>query len=90
MKYHQEIRCPDCGHTDLLKAGKSLKGVQRYRCINEACQRKTFMLEYAYKAYEPGVKKQLIEMAINGSGIRDTARVLSIGVSTVLRTLKKS
>ena len=47
------------------------------------------MLEYAYKAYEPGIKKQLIEMAINGSGIRDTARVLSIGVSTVLRTLKK-
>ena len=34
------------------------------------------MLNYRYKAYEPGIKKQWVEMAINGSGIRDTARVL--------------
>ena len=29
------------------------------------------MQQYRYKAYEPGIKKQVIEMAINGSGIRD-------------------
>ena len=29
-------------------------------------------------------------MALNGSGIRDTARVLSVAVGTVITTLKKS
>jgi len=47
------------------------------------------MLEYSYKAYEPGVKEQVVDMAINGSGIRDTARVLAISKGTVISTLKK-
>ena len=48
------------------------------------------MLNYQYNAYEPGVKEQLVEMAINGSGVRDTARVLKISKGTVISTLKKS
>jgi len=47
------------------------------------------MLDYCYKGYEPGIKKQIVEMAINGSGIRDTARVLNINKNTVINTLKK-
>ena len=47
------------------------------------------MQTYRYKAYEPGVKKQVLEMASNGSGIRDTARVLNINKNTVIDTLKK-
>jgi IS1 family transposase len=47
------------------------------------------MLEYYYKAYEPGIKEKIVEMAINSSGIRDTARVLNINKNTVIRTLKK-
>lgn len=64
-------------------------GVQRYRCRNPECCTKTFMLNYRYKALEPGVKPQVVDMAINGSGIRDTARVLKISKNTVIRTLKK-
>ena len=48
------------------------------------------MLSYRYKAYQPGIKERAVEMAINGSGIRDTARVLQISTGTVSRTLKKS
>ena len=48
------------------------------------------MLQYRYKAYEPGVKEQVVEMALNGSGVRDTVRVLKISKGTVLSTLKKS
>jgi len=48
------------------------------------------MLEYLYRAYEPGVKEQAVEMAINSSGIRDTDRVLKINKNTVISTLKKS
>jgi hypothetical protein len=39
--------------------------------------------------YKPGVKRQVVDIAINGSGIRDTSRVLSISKNTVIRTLKK-
>ncbi len=49
----------------------------------------TFMLSYRYKAYEPGVKTQAVEMALNGSGIRATARVLKINKGTVISALKK-
>ena len=47
------------------------------------------MLQYHHKAYAFGVKKQIIDMAINASGIRDTARVLGINKNTVMSTLKK-
>ena len=52
-------------------------------------QAATFMLEYRYKAYEPGVKEKIVDMAINGGGIRDTSRVLGINKKTVINTLKK-
>ena len=32
----------------------------------------------------------MVEMAMNGSGIRDTARVLNIHKNTVINTLKKN
>jgi transposase-like protein len=73
-----------------MKAGRSALGMQRYRCQNPSCPAKTFMLAYRYKAREPGIKEQVVDMAINGSGIRDTARVLKINKNTVIRTLKKS
>jgi len=47
------------------------------------------MLAYRYKACEPGVTERIVEMAINSSGIRDTARVLKINKNTVINTLKK-
>ena len=47
------------------------------------------MLNYCYKAYEKGINKKVIDMSINGSGIRDTARVLNISKNTVVARLKK-
>jgi len=46
------------------------------------------MLEYCYKVCEFGIKEQVVEMAINSSGTRDTARVLKINKNAVTRTLK--
>jgi len=89
MKYYQEVSCPHCGSTKLGKAGKNTKGIQRYFCKNDSCQINTFMLEYSYKAYDAGVKEKIIDMAINGSGIRDTVRVLGINKNTVINLLKK-
>jgi len=35
------------------------------------------------------VKQQIVDMAMNASGIRDTARVLHISPTTVINELKK-
>ncbi|NOR80385.1 MAG: transposase, partial [Methyloprofundus sp.] len=78
MKYYQEITCPNCTNTNLVKSGRSYRGVQRYRCQTTDCSTNTFMLEYCYKACEFGIKEQVVEMAINSRGTRDTARVLKI------------
>jgi transposase-like protein len=90
MACYQAITCPTCGSYHIMKSGWSTRRVQRYRCQQQNCVTKTFMLEYYYKAYEPGIKEQIVEMAINSSGIRDTARILKINKNTVIRTLKKT
>jgi transposase-like protein len=43
----------------------------------------------SYQGHLPEVKQQIVEMALNSSGIRDTARVLKISPSTVIKELKK-
>jgi hypothetical protein len=76
-----------CNNKEAVRRkGVSSTGHQRYKC--EACKR-SFQLTYAKQAYQPGIKEQVIDMALNGSGIRDTARVLKINMNTVMSTLKK-
>jgi len=41
------------------------------------CATKSFMLEYRYRAYKPDIKAQLVDMAINGSGVRCWSQVQS-------------
>ena len=83
------VCCPHCGSDQVRKHGKNERGAQRYRCRNASCERSTFLREYANQACRPGVKAQVIEMTLNGSGIRDVARVLHISPVTVIATLKK-
>ena len=84
------VHCPQCGSDEIIRAGKSASGEQRYRCRAQGCPTVTFMLDYLYTAYQPGIKEKIVDMAINGSGVRDTARVLKISKGTVIRALKKS
>jgi transposase-like protein len=46
-------------------------------------------LAYAYAGLSPAVKQQIVDMAMNASGIRDTARVLHVSPTTVIKELKK-
>ena len=50
---------------------------------------KNWQLELRYKGRAPAIKEQIVDMSLNGSGIRDTARVLKISTTTVINTLKK-
>jgi insertion element IS1 protein InsB len=83
------IHCPTCQSTDVVKYGQTANGKQRFLCQNPECTRQTFLIKYVYKGRLPEVKQQIIDMAMNGNGIRDTARVLHISPTTVIETLKK-
>lgn len=85
----EPVLCPDCSSNDVVQHGRSSAGKPRYKCRNLDCQRSTFIRSYTYRAYLPEVKGQITEMALNGSGIRDTARVLHISPTTVIESLKK-
>lgn len=84
-----EVKCPICKLNQVIKFGLNLQGKQKYRCHNEACYKDTFILYYKNKGHLPEIKNQIIEMALNGSGIRDTSRVLGISQNTVINELKK-
>jgi insertion element IS1 protein InsB len=84
-----EVQCPECKCLEIVKYGRQANGEQRYRCNNLSCKRKIFLVQYHDKGRLPEVKRQIVEMALNESGIRDTARVLGVSPTTVLTTLKK-
>ena len=42
------------------------------------------LVDYRNKGQVPATKEQIVEMALKGSGIRDTVRVLQISATTVL------
>lgn len=85
----QILHCPYCQGIDIVKNGKTPQGKQRYQCRETACDGRTFILNYAYPGQSKKVKGQIVDMALNGSGIRDTARVLRVSTSTVIKELKK-
>ena len=83
------VTCPYCHRDHITKRGKTETDKQRYRCHNPRCPHQSFLLHPAYKGRLPAIKAQIIAMALHGSGIRDTARVLGISTDTVLNELKK-
>ena len=85
----QVLHCPHCQGIDIVKNGKTSQGKQRFLCREKPCDGRTFLLDYSYTGQSRQVKQQVVEMALNGSGIRDTARVLQISTSTVIKELKK-
>ena len=69
------VQCPYCHNTEVIKAGKQATGAQRYQCQNGQCERRIFLLHYQHRGRVPEVRRQVVDMALNGSGIRDTARM---------------
>jgi insertion element IS1 protein InsB len=69
----EPVLCPDCGSNDVVKHGRSGADKQRYKCRNSECHRSTFIRAYAYRGYLPEVKQQIVDMTLNGSGIKPSA-----------------
>ncbi|MEM7761621.1 MAG: IS1-like element transposase [Cyanobacteria bacterium P01_A01_bin.40] len=72
-----------------MRNGKTSHGKQRYIRRNQECPRCTFILDYTNQGYQPEAKRKIVDMSVNVSGVRDTARVLNISTSTVIKELKK-
>jgi insertion element IS1 protein InsB len=83
------VRCPHCQSDQIIKRGKTARGTQRYLCQNTLCAKGSFLLDYCNRGCLPEVKQAIIDMSLNASGVRDTARSLHICPNTVLRALKK-
>jgi transposase-like protein len=66
-----------------MRNGKSTAGHQRYLCSH--C-RKTWQLTSLMPLLSPVQK--IIDMAMNGVGCRATARLMGVGLNTILRHLK--
>ncbi|MDX5670945.1 IS1 family transposase [Escherichia coli] len=81
------ISCPSCSATDgVVRNGKSTAGHQRYLCSH--C-RKTWQLQFTYTASQHATHQKIIDMAMNGVGCRATARIMGVGLNTILRHFKK-
>ena len=83
------VRCLHCQSNQIIKRGKTFRGTQRYLCQNKACTTGSFLLDYRNRGCLPEVKELIIDLSLNASGVRETARSLHISTNTVLSELKK-
>jgi len=66
------------------------KRENRHRQTKELLQRMwqtIYITEYSYQAYHPNTNQQIILFTKEGLGIRSTARVLRISVTTLLKRI---
>ena len=80
-----KVYCPHCTTPNVKKNGVKANGQQNFYCKD--CHRQ-FQFNYKYLGADPHIKGKICQMAINGSGIRDTARVLKMSTMTVLVILR--
>src|SRR5881628_2727751 len=83
------VHCPQCHSIYVVQYGLQANGTQRYRCNNLACPRTIFLLQYQDQGRLPAVKQQIVDMTLNGSGVRDIVRVLKVSSAAVIDVLKK-
>ncbi|MCY7345340.1 MAG: IS1 family transposase [Pyrinomonadaceae bacterium] len=80
------MTCPACSSLNIKKNGINKQRKQRYRC--SACG-KQFILRYAYRAYLKHIRQLIVPMCLNGSGTRDTGRVLRTSATTVMKLIRQ-
>jgi transposase-like protein len=81
--------CLQCQGIHVVKYGKQANGAQRYRCHNPDCPRRIFRFQYHDTGRLPAIKQRIVDLTLNGCGVRDIVRVLGVSSATVIHTLKK-
>src|SRR2546425_7525982 len=83
------VQCPQCQRIDVVQYGKQANGTQRSHCNNPDGQRTIFLIQYHDKGRLPAVKQPIVDITLNGSGVRDIVRVLGVSSATVIDVLQK-
>jgi transposase-like protein len=73
------VLCPHCQSDQIIKGGRRQPASNATSAKIRTVSTIPYQLDLTYKGRSPEVKEQIIDMALNGSGIRDTARVLKRG-----------
>ncbi len=76
--------CPFCYSGKIIKNGTTKTRKQQYFCKN--CNRR-FLNYYSYNAYRKEINFQIVQFIKEGLGIRSTARILKISVTTLLKRI---
>ena len=74
--------------TNLLWSDLGRQNRWRIPGNNGDCERRIFLAQYHNTGRLPAVKRQIVAMALNGSGIHDTARVLGVSPTMVISTFR--
>lgn len=69
------VNCRYCEQEKVVKNGTAPNGLQHFH--RQAC-RWYFSIEYRYNGHTPGTAQRIVAMAFNGSGVRETRRILGI------------
>jgi insertion element IS1 protein InsB len=83
------VQRPQCQSIEVVKYGKQANGTQRYRGQNRDCARRILLLTYHAKGRLPAMRQQIVDMTLNGSGVRDIVHVLGVSSATVIAVLNK-
>ena len=59
------VQCPHCDSKQIVKRGKTHRSTQRYLCLNTACARGSFLLDYCNRGCLPEAKHQIIDMNLS-------------------------
>lgn len=77
--------CPFCYSGNIIKNGTTKTRKQQYFC--KKCDRR-FLDYYSYNAYRKDINFQIVQLTKEGLGIRSTARILKISVTTLLKRIQ--
>ena len=84
-----QINCPECTGSNVSKNGKNAKGEQRYICKDNTCEGKSFKLSYTYNGWVAGIGDRILDVRMDGRGIRDIAKELGVSKQKVQETLNE-
>ena len=84
---YEAIPCPDCSSLNIVKNGKTAQQKQRYLC--QDCRRQ-FIRDYTCLGCIGAWRALIVPMTLNGSGMRDSSRVLWLSPYTVLKPLREA
>jgi hypothetical protein len=83
------LHCPYGQGTDSIRPDQTRHGQQRSGCQEAVCDGRTVLVDDSYAGHAAEIKQPLVAMAMNASGIRDTARVLHGSPTTGITELQK-